>query len=366
MNQFSGKNNYEDFLEVTFDERIVPIEQNIDIEISNEKNEPDNEFRHEESVSGEFENDESELENNRQKNERNNEIEQIEFNTNETTTRGRRKPRIIRTGSRGRPRKQYSMKSQSNESEPLFPENMQSSNSEEFAGAAQTLNSLSLNEVLSSPESKEWQDAIKIHEGTKDSTGRQDQMLDLLKKGFLQLIMKSDNIYKVVKDVQNRLGLDEYKNEQTNAEYSSFSERFLFPLNSLSDVLEFNNEIVNNADYKIYLIKKYISIGGTDGNEDGKVVARKLLAIVFTKKVLTLFSWTGISRTKGLEKKESFQSCQGILCLFQEVVGKADSRWNQSKNEKFFKSHILKHAKQINEAYEKKYRKRTSQLFHSC
>ncbi|KAG5875178.1 hypothetical protein JTB14_028388 [Gonioctena quinquepunctata] len=84
INQFSGKNNYEDFLEVTFDKRIVPIEQNIGIEIANEKNEPDNEFRHEESVSGEFENEEGELENNRQKNERNNEIEQIEFNTNKT------------------------------------------------------------------------------------------------------------------------------------------------------------------------------------------------------------------------------------------------------------------------------------------
>ncbi|KAG5896445.1 hypothetical protein JTB14_022524 [Gonioctena quinquepunctata] len=125
INQFSGKNNYEDFLEVTFDKRIVPIEQNIGIEISNEKNEPDNEFRHEESVSGEFENEESELKNNRQKNERNNEIEQIEFNTNETTTRRKGRPRIIRTGSRGRPRKQYSMKSRSNESEPLFPENLQ-------------------------------------------------------------------------------------------------------------------------------------------------------------------------------------------------------------------------------------------------
>ncbi|KAG5880942.1 hypothetical protein JTB14_007262 [Gonioctena quinquepunctata] len=58
INQFSGKNNYEDFLEVTFDKGIVPIEQNIGIEISNEKNEPVNEFRHEEFVSGEFENEE--------------------------------------------------------------------------------------------------------------------------------------------------------------------------------------------------------------------------------------------------------------------------------------------------------------------
>lgn len=32
----------------------------------------------------------------------------------------------------------------------------------------------------------------------------------------------------------------------------------------------------------------------------------------------------------------------------------ADSRWNISKNEKLFKAHILKHAKQINAALEKK------------
>ncbi|KAG5895747.1 hypothetical protein JTB14_029517 [Gonioctena quinquepunctata] len=55
MNKYRGKNNYEDFLKVTFDERIVPIEQNIDIEKSNREHEPDNKFRHK-SVSGEFEN----------------------------------------------------------------------------------------------------------------------------------------------------------------------------------------------------------------------------------------------------------------------------------------------------------------------
>lgn len=70
--------------------------------------------------------------------------------------------------------------------------------------------------------------------------------------------------------------------------------------------------------------------------------------------MLTLFSWTGISRTAGVEKKQSFQACEGILAVLCKLIQFADSRWNSSKNEKLFKNHILKHAKQINEAATKK------------
>jgi len=78
------------------------------------------------------------------------------------------------------------------------------------------------------------------------------------------------------------------------------------------------------------------------------------LAILFTKEVLTNFSWTGISRTVGVEKKEAFHSCNGILTFFTEIVGLADSRWNATKNDHLFKMRILKHAKQINEASKKR------------
>jgi len=86
----------------------------------------------------------------------------------------------------------------------------------------------------------------------------------------------------------------------------------------------------------------------------GKIVAKNLLAILFTKEVLTNFSWTGISRTVGVEKKEAFHSCNEILTFFTEIVGLADSRWNATKNNHLFKMRILKHAKQINEASKKK------------
>ncbi|KAG5898269.1 hypothetical protein JTB14_008613 [Gonioctena quinquepunctata] len=57
----------------------------------------------------------------------------------DTKSLGKRRPRLIRSGSRGGPRKQYSMKLQSNESELLLSENLQSSNSEEFAAIFKSL-----------------------------------------------------------------------------------------------------------------------------------------------------------------------------------------------------------------------------------
>lgn len=106
-------------------------------------------------------------------------------------------------------------------------------------------------------------------------------------------------------------------------------------------------------DDLLFQLNTFKTIGGTKGDEEGKTVARNLLAILFTKEVLTKFSWTGIFRTTGVEKKEAFHSCCGILNFFTEIVLLADSRWNITKNDNLFKMRILKHAKQINEASKK-------------
>ena len=105
-------------------------------------------------------------------------------------------------------------------------------------------------------------------------------------------------------------------------------------------------------------MKTYSTVGGTDGNEEGKLVAKKLRTIFFSEHVLTLFSWTGMSRTPGMAKKESFQVCGGIIKLFQQIISMADSRWSSTKNEKFFKYNTLKHAKQIEKAQNKKVMKK--------
>lgn len=82
---------------------------------------------------------------------------------------------------------------------------------------------------------------------------------------------------------------------------------------------------------------------------------------MFSKNILTSFSWTGISRTAGVEKKLAFQSFDGILMMFMKIIQKADSRWSQKKNEEFFKLNILKHAKQISKAFENKINKNQQQ-----
>ncbi|XP_074028793.1 longitudinals lacking isoform X3 [Leptinotarsa decemlineata] len=181
----------------------------------------------------------------------------------------------------------------------------------------------------------------------------QERMIEHFSSEFFQLKSTTNEIYRVLKNLEARSATADSDKNDTVSQNIMLSERFLFPLNSLVMVLQFNEEITQNAEYKKYLIKTYTDIGGSDGSEDGKIVARKILSKIFTKYVLTLFSWTGISRTKGLDKKESFQSCQGILSFFNELLIKADSRWNQNKTEKFFKCYILKHARQINEAHQK-------------
>lgn len=77
---------------------------------------------------------------------------------------------------------------------------------------------------------------------------------------------------------------------------------------------------MKNIKYILYFfqLNTFKTIGGTEGKEDGKTVAKKLLSIVFTKSVLQFFSWTGVSRTSGVEKKVAFQQCESILNFFKK------------------------------------------------
>lgn len=64
-----------------------------------------------------------------------------------------------------------------------------------------------------------------------------------------------------------------------------------------------------------------------------------------TRSLMTEMSWTGVSRTEGLEKKFAFQSLETLLKLFYKVLLQADSRWSNQKNERLFTGSLLKHAK---------------------
>jgi hypothetical protein len=65
---------------------------------------------------------------------------------------------------------------------------------------------------------------------------------------------------------------------------------------------------------------------------------------MFTSKVLTRYSWTGVSRGSS-EGKKSFQILDGIVGVLFEVIYLADNRYTRQKNIAFLKDAVLKQAK---------------------
>lgn len=85
-------------------------------------------------------------------------------------------------------------------------------------------------------------------------------------------------------------------------------------------------------------------IGGTSGQEDGTKIGYKIVDHVFSRKLLTHYSWTGVSRRQ-LSDKKSFQNYQGLLNVFFKVIFLADNRYTIQKTQNLFKDNVLKHAK---------------------
>nr|CAH7767096.1 unnamed protein product [Callosobruchus chinensis] len=213
---------------------------------------------------------------------------------------------------------------------------------------------ISTNEV-SSVSLSEKLDLLLINQ--QKILSSQERVLDCMKSEFLQARATYDRVYELLKSKQCTVT----DTDALNKEEETLSERFQFPLATVEEVLRFNKDINQDETFKNYLLKRYCAIGGVAGNEEGRAIARKLRHIFFTEHVLTMFSWTGISRTAGLEKKEAFQACEGILDLFKQLIKMGDDRWCDVKNEKFFKFNTLKHARQTEKAVQKKEAKKLPQ-----
>lgn len=125
---------------------------------------------------------------------------------------------------------------------------------------------------------------------------------------------------------------------------SVFELETQFPLDTPDHLREFSDAVKGNQEYKAFILNKFGKILGTDGMKKGDKTAPVLADIFFTKKLLSLTSWTGISRTRGLEKKISFQTFDGIICAFYDIIQNSDSRWTLIDNTAFFKDKLLKHA----------------------
>ncbi|XP_066250361.1 uncharacterized protein [Euwallacea similis] len=122
-------------------------------------------------------------------------------------------------------------------------------------------------------------------------------------------------------------------------------QTFTFPLASCEEIQALDNQIQTNPEFKLQLITFLSKIGGTSREDDGGKVVYKVVDQVFNPLVLVNYTWTGVSRGKdNLPPKKPFQSLEGILDVFFQVISLADSRHTKQKNENIFKNGILKYA----------------------
>lgn len=192
FDMFNENESYEDFMENNIDQRIISIQQNTTGEHENlhemTKNESENEEKCNENLEEESDNDVQIP---------NDEENQKGDDRKENSHRGRGRPRIIQTGKRGRPRKEYSVNPDFRHGN-VYHQESGNSNENEFAGMAQLINAVSINEALSSPESIEWKKAIKdeyiaqIRNNTWDIVENPNDSQIIRNKLILQTKYKAD------------------------------------------------------------------------------------------------------------------------------------------------------------------------------
>lgn len=72
---------------------------------------------------------------------------------------------------------------------------------------------------------------------------------------FLKLTL--DKIYDMIRNLHDGTILKPTTSHEEPNE-SGFASKFIFPLNTVSDVQAFNSEIEKNADYKKYLVNLHL------------------------------------------------------------------------------------------------------------
>ncbi|CAG9762538.1 unnamed protein product [Ceutorhynchus assimilis] len=152
-----------------------------------------------------------------------------------------------------------------------------------------------------------------------------DELKQLIDLKFSVIAIKLDHI-------DERLGvcgLPPEKDHDTN---------ILFPLNDIHKVQELEQKL-NIAEFKAKIFGHFRRV-----NETGlfwKSACYKLCGFLFTKSLLTNYSWTGLSRTSAV--KGPFNKYGNILDLFYKVVHYSDNSFNYSQRDLLFRDGVLKH-----------------------
>lgn len=116
------------------------------------------------------------------------------------------------------------------------------------------------------------------------------------------------------------------------------SELQIFPIGMVTDM----EKLEKDLEDKTYKKKVFTHLARFIGSAlPYKTACYKLAGIMFTKQLLTKYSWTGMSRS--LEKK-AFNKLTGILDIFFNVVFKSDNSFTYPRRDSFFRDCILKHS----------------------
>ncbi|XP_028134096.2 uncharacterized protein LOC114329250 [Diabrotica virgifera virgifera] len=153
------------------------------------------------------------------------------------------------------------------------------------------------------------------------------------------LFLGQDNILAAITDLVLRLDRVEQIIQKDVSDVVSLGEDFqLFPIRETKYVFKLEKDL-NNEDFKKKIFSHFGRIIGT--STPWKTACYKLCNIIFTKEVLTCFSWTGMSRNNN---KEAFKNLKNTLDIFYRAVYKADNTFSYSQRDAFFRDGILKHS----------------------
>lgn len=96
--------------------------------------------------------------------------------------------------------------------------------------------------------------------GIEANQTRMEKNQELLIAQLKKLTLTIDQLYTMLKSLKENRLVDSsicHSNNRSDESANKFEEKFVFPLDTVSDILKFNKEISSNEEYKKYLVSFY-------------------------------------------------------------------------------------------------------------
>jgi hypothetical protein len=184
-----------------------------------------------------------------------------------------------------------------------------------------------------------WEDMRTIKQEIEEIKTNFNALKEEIKENYSKINVSLDKNFRILSSQEPM-----HKEQAVAPPKEDLLANIQFPLGSCEELIELETKIRNNVELRTQFIKSLTKVGGCSGEEVDCKVGYKVVNHMFTSKVLTQYSWTGVSRGSS-EGKKSLQILDGIVGVLFEVIYLADNRYIRQKNIAFLKDAVLKHAK---------------------